>query len=91
MGVIGWIFGFMLRSDTLQITAEILSLIARIDEFKGAWCALGTLALVCLPYAGWPPSRAREAKSLIQSAATIGTKIRQAQRQNWIFDAAFLL
>lgn len=34
----------MLRSATLQITPEILSLIARIDEFKGAWRALGTLA-----------------------------------------------
>jgi Fic family protein len=34
----------MLRSDTLQITPEILSMIARIDEFKGAWRALGTLA-----------------------------------------------
>lgn len=34
----------MLRSETLQITPEILSLIARIDEFKGAWRALGTLA-----------------------------------------------
>ena len=34
----------MLRTDTLQITLEILGLIARIDEFKGAWRALGTLA-----------------------------------------------
>jgi Fic family protein len=34
----------MLRSDTIQITPEILSLIARIDEFKGAWRALGALA-----------------------------------------------
>jgi Fic family protein len=34
----------VLRNDTLQITPEILSLIARIDEFKGAWRALGTLA-----------------------------------------------
>jgi Fic family protein len=34
----------MLRPDTLQITPEILNLIARIDEFKGAWRALGTLA-----------------------------------------------
>lgn len=34
----------MLRTDTLQITPEILGLIARIDEFKGAWRALGTLA-----------------------------------------------
>jgi hypothetical protein len=44
MGVNGRSIGFMLRSDTLQITPEILSLIARIDEFKGAWRALGTLA-----------------------------------------------
>lgn len=34
----------MFRIDTLQITPEVLSLIARIDEFKGAWRALGTLA-----------------------------------------------
>ena len=34
----------MIRADTIQITPEILSLIARIDEFKGAWRALGTLA-----------------------------------------------
>ncbi len=34
----------MFRVDTLQITPEVLSLIARIDEFKGAWRALGTLA-----------------------------------------------
>ena len=35
---------FMLRTDTIQITPEILSLIAGIDEFKGAWRALGALA-----------------------------------------------
>jgi Fic family protein len=34
----------MLQIHTLQITQEILRLIARIDEFKGAWRALGTLA-----------------------------------------------
>jgi len=34
----------MLQTGTLQITSEILNLIARIDEFKGAWRALGTLA-----------------------------------------------
>ena len=44
MGVNGCIIGCMLRSNTLHITPEILSLIARIDEFKGAWRALGTLA-----------------------------------------------
>jgi len=34
----------MLRTDTIQITQEILSLITKTDEFKGAWRALGTLA-----------------------------------------------
>lgn len=34
----------MLNLNTLHITPEILRLIARIDEFKGAWRALGTLA-----------------------------------------------
>ena len=34
----------MIRTDTLQITPEILNLIAGIDEFKGVWRALGTLA-----------------------------------------------
>ena len=34
----------MLNTETIHITPEILSLIAQIDEFKGAWRALGTLA-----------------------------------------------
>ncbi|MFP5461566.1 MAG: Fic family protein [Gammaproteobacteria bacterium] len=34
----------MIRTDSLQITPEILGLIAGVDEFKGAWRALGTLA-----------------------------------------------
>ena len=34
----------MIRTASLQITPEILALIAGIDEFKGAWRALGTLA-----------------------------------------------
>lgn len=34
----------MLKTDTLLITPEILRLIANIDEFKGAWRTLGTLA-----------------------------------------------
>ena len=34
----------MIRADTVEITPEILGLIARIDEFKGAWRALGALA-----------------------------------------------
>lgn len=35
----------MFNTDTPQITPELLRLIAEIDEFKGAWHALGTLAL----------------------------------------------
>jgi Fic family protein len=34
----------MLATNSLQITPEFLSLIASIDQFKGAWRALGTLA-----------------------------------------------
>jgi len=34
----------MPRAESLQITPEVLNLIARIDEFKGAWRALGSLA-----------------------------------------------
>ncbi|MBL8499155.1 MAG: Fic family protein [Nitrosomonas sp.] len=34
----------MMKADTIQITPELLALVAEIDEFKGAWRALGTLA-----------------------------------------------
>lgn len=44
MGVNGCIIGFVIRTDLLHITPEILGLIAGIDEFKGAWRALGRLA-----------------------------------------------
>ena len=40
----GVFLGVMIRTDTLLITPEILRLIAELDEFKGAWRALGTLA-----------------------------------------------
>lgn len=33
-----------LRTDTLEITPEILNLIAEIDEFKGAWAAIGRIS-----------------------------------------------
>ena len=36
--------GMSLYTHTLQITPECLALIAEVDEFKGAWRALGTLA-----------------------------------------------
>ncbi|WP_247649313.1 Fic family protein [Labrenzia sp. THAF82] len=44
-----WVFlsifmDMSLNVKTLHITPEILSLIAELDEFKGAWKALGTLA-----------------------------------------------
>lgn len=44
MGVNGSIIGCMIKSNSLQITPEILNLISKIDEFKGAWRTLGTLA-----------------------------------------------
>ena len=44
MGVNGCTIGWRIRSETLQITPETLNLIARIEEFKGAWRALGALA-----------------------------------------------
>ena len=34
----------MIQPNTIRITPEFLSLIAKIDEFKGTWRALGTLA-----------------------------------------------
>lgn len=33
-----------MKTDTLQITPELLTLIAEIDEFKGGWRSFGTLA-----------------------------------------------
>ncbi|MEW8561398.1 MAG: hypothetical protein AB2541_04810 [Candidatus Thiodiazotropha sp.] len=51
----GYISGYDLNSDTLKITREILFLIAVLDEFKGAWRSLGTLAaerLTALLHAG---------------------------------------
>lgn len=33
-----------MNTDSIQITPELLALVAEIDEFKGAWRALGTLA-----------------------------------------------
>jgi Fic family protein len=44
-----WVFmgilsGMTIAIDSLEITPEILALVAEIDEFKGAWRALGTLA-----------------------------------------------
>ena len=40
----GVLLDMTIKIETLLITPEILQLIAEIDEFKGAWRALGTLA-----------------------------------------------
>ncbi len=34
----------MLNTDTIQVTQELLALLSEIDEFKGAWRSLGTIA-----------------------------------------------
>jgi len=36
--------GMTLKTNSFQITSEVLALVSEIDEFKGAWRALGTLA-----------------------------------------------
>jgi len=41
---LGTFLGMPLKTQSLLITPEILALVAEIDEFKGAWRALGTLA-----------------------------------------------
>lgn len=40
----GIFLGMSIQTDSLKITPEILGLIAELDEFKGAWKALGSLA-----------------------------------------------
>lgn len=40
----GIVMGMSMNTNTLMITPKILALISEIDEFKGAWKALGTLA-----------------------------------------------
>lgn len=40
----GIFMGMSIQINSLNITPEILRLIAELDEFKGAWKALGTLA-----------------------------------------------
>ena len=40
----GVVLDAMIHARTVEITPEILSFVAGIDEFKGAWRTLGTLA-----------------------------------------------
>lgn len=44
LGVCSGMSDTALNTETIIITPELLGLIAEIDEFKGAWRALGTLA-----------------------------------------------
>ena len=44
LGLNGCKIGLMIQTHTIEITADLLGLIASIDEFKGAWRALGQLA-----------------------------------------------
>jgi Fic family protein len=44
MGIVSGMIPSPLNTDSLTITPEILSLISGIDEFKGAWRALGAIA-----------------------------------------------
>lgn len=41
---LGVLLGVMIKTETLTISPEILALVSEVDEFKGAWRALGTLA-----------------------------------------------
>ena len=41
---LGMFLGMPLNTDTIRITPEVLALIAEVEEFKGAWKALGVLA-----------------------------------------------
>jgi Fic family protein len=34
----------MINTDTIQVTQELLALLSELDDFKGAWRALSTIA-----------------------------------------------
>src|SRR5271154_253295 len=42
--IYGYIYGYCMKTDTFVITEDVLALIAELDEFKGAWRALRTIA-----------------------------------------------
>ncbi len=52
-----------INTASLTITPQMLSLIAEIDEFKGAWRALGTLGLAPVWF-----------RSLVYHYATLASK-----------------
>ena len=65
----------MFKTDTLLITPEILALITQIDEFKGAWRALGSLA----PERLLALQRVATIESVASSTRIEGSKLSNAQ------------
>lgn len=68
-------FVAMFKTDSLHITPEILSLIAQIDEFKGAWRALGSLA----PERLMALRRVATVESVASSTRIEGSKLTNAE------------
>lgn len=68
-------FVAMFKTDNLHITPEILSLIAQIDEFKGAWRALGSLA----PERLMALRRVATVESVASSTRIEGSKLTNAE------------
>lgn len=71
----GIYMGMNLNADTLTITLEILAFIAELDEFKGAWRALGTLA----PERHSALRRVATMESIGSSTRIEGSKLADAQ------------
>ncbi len=65
----------MFKTDSIHITPEILALIAQIDEFKGAWRALGSLA----PERLLALQRVATIESVASSTRIEGSKLSNAQ------------
>lgn len=74
----------MHSTDRLQITPEILSLIAGIDEFKGAWRAFGTLA----PDRLSALRRVATVESIGSSTRIEGSRLSDAQVERLLSDLA---
>jgi len=70
----------MLRTGTIQITSEILNLVARIDEFKGAWRTLGTLA----PDRLSALRRVATIESIGSSTRIEGSKLSDREVEQWL-------
>lgn len=72
----------MINTDILNITPEFLGLIAEIDEFKGAWKALGTLA----PERLSALRRVATIESIGSSTRIEGSKLSDSEVEKLLFD-----